>query len=212
MHHEISNYKNMFEKGIVYAKILFVLLLVILSYVNSQTTFISNDPKLFLSNAIILGLSSALSFFVIAFNRNTKNVTNVLIITFLFFFFFQVCREMSGYYAFMGEEEATDKEKDELKRGLVPAGIILSLGGILFLILAYIIREKPPSNTKFSFVLELILFSVILSSAEIFIGSTHGDTDGESIKTGVSSFVLYIIIGIVFQYGGFYEHIFSKVT
>ena len=205
---ELSRYKKLFEKGIISAKILFVLILVVLSYVNSQSTFISNDPKLFLTNAIIIGISCTLSFFVIGFNRHAKCMSNILIFTFLFFFFFQVCREMSGYYAFMGEEEATDKEKDELKRGLVPAGIILSLGSIALVVLAYIIRVKPPSNTKFSFIIELILFSVILSSAEIFIGTTHGNTKEESIKTGVSSFILYIIIGIVFQYGGFYENMF----
>jgi len=136
----------------------------------------------------------------------------MIFITFLFFFFFQVCRELSGYYAFTGEEEITSKEKKQMKIGTIPAIVLITIVSIIFCVLAYVVRIKPPSNTRFPFIIELLLFALVLSLAEVFIGHTHSDNQKELIFTGTTSFIMYVAVGIVLQYGGIYKHFFEQTN
>ncbi|MEI8356775.1 MAG: hypothetical protein WCG31_11920 [Deltaproteobacteria bacterium] len=106
---------NIFEKGVITSKIGFVFLLVILAFINGHGDYVGKKPKLFMINNMVIAFTMCLSTWFIAWNRRSKASTKVFIM-FLFAFFFQVCRELSGYYTFTGDEEViSDIEKMEKK-------------------------------------------------------------------------------------------------
>ena len=202
--------RAIFENGVLISKVGFVLVLLILAFVNAKSDYVDKNTKLFMANNMVVAGTAALSTLYIALNRGSGDVINKVLIVFLFMFFFQVCRELSGYYGFMGEEEQTDKEKSQMSRpNMITGGVIMGVGAIIFLGLSLWIWQKPPMSTG-SFVLETIIFSIILALGETFVTYAHGEkTATPLLKTTGMSFVMFVIVAFVLQYGGFYEHVFK---
>jgi len=202
--------KNIFEKGIFSGKIGLVLLLLILAFINGDGAFIAKNPKFFMWNNIIIATTSAIAAWFIAWNRNSEVFKKVLFV-FLFMFLFQVCRELSGYYTFMGDGTLTDEEKKEKTPLLIICGIIIGLGAIFFITMTAIIRQSPPKNLKVGFLAETAIFTALLTAGETYVEYVHGHKNSKSIITDIGkSTIIFIIVSFVFQYGGFYEHVYNE--
>lgn len=124
------NWEGIFHNAVYTGKILLVITLLVLSGINGHKEFVEKNPRGFLAGcigfALLMGLSSAL----IAANRK-GDWASALFITFLFFFFYAVTREFSGYYAIMsGGKERTANEAKEYKI-LLPVGLGLVAVGLI---------------------------------------------------------------------------------
>ena len=202
--------RALFENGVITSKVVFVLVLLIMAFVNAKSDYVDKNTKLFMANNMVVSGTAALSVLYIALNRGSGDVFNKVFIIFLFIFFFQVCRELSGYYGFIGEEEQTEKEKAQMSRpAMITGGVIGVVGVVFFIGLSLWIWQKPPMSTS-SFVLETFIVSCILALGETFVTYTHGKKNTvHLIKTTGISFISCVILHVVLQYGGFYEHVFK---
>lgn len=206
------NWEGIFHNAVYSGKIGLVLTLIVLSAINGHKEFVEKNPRGFflgcLYFALIMGLSSAL----IAANRGGE-WQSALFITFLFFFFYAVAREFSGYYALMsGGKERTSQEGKEFKV-LLPVGIVMASlaifgGGYL----AYKAGVKPPAPEDMRFVrfpVELLLFVILGTVAESVVSIQHGD---KKILSNLANVLVYVFAHMYLQYGGFYEHAFAPVN
>jgi hypothetical protein len=204
--------KILFGKGIIYSKVGFLFLLLVLTFVNSDAKYISENPRIFMVNSIMVPLTVALTTWLIAWNRNSEAFTKVFI-TFLFFFFLQVCREMSGYYAFTGVVPKTEREKEQSnKRNVRIVAAIFFTVIILLSVLALYINTPVPKNLKVRFGIETLIFTLIITFGESFTTFTHDYNLNNITFTSFYTLVTTAVVHIGLQKGGFYEHIFRPMV
>ena len=205
------NYENIFHNFVFSGKIFLVIALLVLSIVNGHKEYVEKEPRKFFTGALIFSLLMAMGSALIAANRKGE-WKSAAFLTFLFFFFFAVCREFSGYYALMSGE-ATTQNEDKERKILIPLGIgIVVLGLIIATYLVTKTKVSPPDASEMrsmGFKWELLLFVVLGAMAEIGVSFQHGDKSPVSI---VSSVVLYVVAHMYLQYGGFYDHVFAPVN
>ena len=123
-----------------------VLLLLILSFINAQTELIQKEPRKFLAGTLIFALAGAVAGGFVAWNRQSQGeiIFNSIFIATLFFFFFGVCRELSGYYKLAaGETHDSQKMSAERTPLMVIGGVSLLFGLIYGGYLLYYARVKP---------------------------------------------------------------------
>ena len=202
----------MFHNLVYSGKIFLVIALVTLSFINGHNDFVEKNPRSFMVGCLGFAMIMSLSSAFLAANRHGA-WGSAAFITFLFFFFYAVTREFSGYYALMsGGKEATQNEGKERKL-LIPIGIVIVLIGLIgggFLVNK--IRMPPPAPADMKFVrfpVELILFVVIGTAAETLVSRQHGDKSVLGIGLSV---LIYIIAHFYLQYGGFYDHSFAPIN
>ena len=187
------------------------MLLLILSTINGHKQYVEKEPRKFLSGCLVFSLLMAIASGYIAANRK-GDWFNAAFISFLFFFFFAICREFSGYYALMSGEETTQAE-DKERKILIPLGItILLVGLITASILVNKTRVSPPAPSELrfwgGFPIEVIVFIVIGAFAESALGAQHGD---KSYWSPMINVVFYFVVHMYLQFGGFYDHAFAPV-
>jgi len=195
--------KKLFKSGIIFSKVGFLFLLLVLTFVNTHTSYIAKKPRAFMLNNIVLPLTAGAATWFIAWNRSSEAFTKVFI-TFLFLFFLQVCREMSGYYAFTGNDDS--EEKQISGKNLIIAGSIISVISILLFVLSMYINQVIPNKMKVGFGIETLVFVVLMTFGEQFTTVTHG---GKLISKDLFITILLMFgTHVVLQKGGFYEHVF----
>lgn len=192
-----------------------VITLLILSLINGNKDYVAEHPRQFVGSATLFALLGAIAGGLVAWDRQ-GDVGSAIFISTLFFFFFQVCREFSGYYKLMSGEKLTQNQAKERIPLLVVGGIVLFLLLPYALYLVFKAKVKPTSirglfgtsgNTAFA--LETIIFVIMCAAAEISIGYLHGDKSPVSIA---SSVLMYLIAHMCLQYGGFYSHVFAPIN
>jgi hypothetical protein len=208
----MSDLKGTFHNLVYSGKITLVIALIALSFINGHKDFVEKNPRSFMVGCMGFAILMAIGSALVAANRK-GGWGNAAFITFLFFFFYAVTREFSGYYALMsGGKEATQNEGKERKI-LVPIGVaIAGIGLVVGGYLANKIRESPPTPDQMRFMrfpVELLVFVAIGTFAETFVSRQHGD---KSISGATMSAVVYIIAHLYLQYGGFYDHAFAPVN
>lgn len=188
-----------------------VILLLILSFINAQTELIQKEPRKFLAGTLLFALAGAVAGGFVAWNRRSQSevIFNSIFIATLFFFFFGVCRELSGYYK-LAAGETKDSQKMDAER--TPLKVIAGLGLLVGLFyggyLLYYSRVKP-TGLNWPFPIELLVFTLICGAAEYGVGYQHGDS---GFMTAVTSFGMYVIAHLYLQYGGFYDHVFAPIN
>ena len=203
-----------FEKLVIGGKFGLVISFLVMSFINGHKEYVQNHPRKFVLDALITGLARGLGSVFLCYTRGRPDlIFNSFLFTFLFFFFYSVCREFSGYFAFMGKGELTSEESKQEKMLKTPITII---GGILIsvaLLLAVMNHVSPDysqgilSNSALPLVIELVVFTLIASSGELVVGTNHGD---DPTKTFLMGAALFSFSHLVLQYGGFYNLIFVK--
>ena len=200
----------MFHGGVYGGKIILTLLLLILSLINGHKEFVEKNPRGFIAGCVIFALLTGLASGFVAANRN-GDWMSAMFITVIFFFFFAVCREFSGYYAIMSGETDTsqmmDKEAKILKIiGAVGVLAALVVGGFL----AYKAGVAPPPSLRFvNFWIELLIFVTLATVGEVALSAQHGD---KSYSGAGLTAVMFLISHIYLQYGGFYDDVFSPLN
>jgi hypothetical protein len=204
--------KSIFESGSYFTKIGTLIVLVILAFVNGHTGYISRNPQLFAYNSIIFPLTAAAATFFMAWNRHAGDVGNKVLITFLFLFFFQVFTEMSGFYAYMGHDVATPKEKETISRApLFTTGFLFICVAVVMLVLAFNINQPYPGEARVSFPIETLIFVLLLTFGETNVAFNHGVTGVGGVSASLMiNIVFFTATHVMLQRGGFYERAFRS--
>lgn len=209
------DYEKQFHNLVLGGKGFFVLLLLILSFVNGHKEFVEKNPRAFMGGAFFFALAGALAGGGLAWHRG-GDVASTIFITTLFFFFFAVCREFSGYYALSSQSNMTQNEAKQRK---VLLGLALGLGIPTFIYasyLAYNANVSPvPGMTWTAFGIETFLFVTVCALAEYAVEFYHEKDEKHSVGSMAGSITLaifmYLVGHIMFQFGGFYDHAFAPV-
>ena len=188
-----------------------VTLLLILSFINAETTLIQTEPRKFLAGVLTFALTGALAGGLVAWNRggDADMIFNAIFISTLFFFFFGVCREFSGYYKLV----AGDTHDSQMRAK--QAKVLKYLGIALFVVMGsmalyYVSQARvSPGDVKIPFIAELILFVAICGVGEYGVAVQHGEKGPLVVA---ESFGLYLVAHLFLQYGGFYNHVFAPVN
>ena len=206
--------RHVFEMGIFGSKIALILVLMILSFINADTSFISTNARSFLGESIVLGLSAAIPITYIATNRGREigDAISIGITAFLIFFLFHVVMEFSGQNKAATDGVLTKGEQAQQKfitntlQMKVILGIVL---GFMFL-LALIVRDGgglPFSNL----VVESLLMALCGALPVVMIAVDRKEKNKVKIvKDFFTYFIAFFIGNFILQYGGFYTHTFMK--
>ena len=204
--------KSIFEKGLYSTKIGTLIVLIILTFMNGHTGYISRNPQLFAYNSIIFPLTTAIATLFMAWNRNAGDVGSKVLITFLFLFFFQVFTEMSGFYAYLGHDTATPEEKNNILHApLLTTGFLSLCVAVVMFVLAFNINQPYPVDAKLSFPIETLIFVLLLTFGETSVTVNHGiKSSGGLSATIMINIILFTVVQVILQKGGFYERVFKS--
>jgi hypothetical protein len=198
-----------FEKFVLFAKAAGIVFLLVLSFVNGHTSFVTKDPKMFLAESLLTGVMSAAAFAFIAWSRGqvSESIINVALLAFLAFFIFNVFMEFSGFnQTIAGEEKLAEGEKKVM-------GIVVWIKGLMGLLAAgagvYLASQVRDTNIGFlKFMAEGVLLAIANSLPLLLIGHNRkADAKRTRLFAGIF-FVLFFVLHVVLQLGGFYAHIF----
>lgn len=203
--------KGVFEKSFYTSKISFVVLLVILAFINGHAGYIASNPKMFAYNSIIVPLAASLATLFMGWNRHSSDIPSKVFIVFLFVFFVQVFSELSGFYAYTGHDSVTKTELKKLSSTpLIATGFFSLALSLFFLVLAIFINQPFPVGTHVNFFTETVVFTLLLTFSEYTVLHNHGVTStGLSIT---SNMIVFAVTQVILQKGGFYERVFKIKT
>lgn len=202
----IESLKTLFEKSIYVSKFGFVFLLMGLAILNGHNSHIKRHPKRFVFDILVIPATVCLATAFMAWNRHST-ILDKTFITFLFFFLFQVFRELSGYYAFMGHGEITPQEKKQtILPTLLAAGIITFVTSLFLFGLSLQINQPFPLGTHVSFLYESIVVVILLTAGEAAVSATHDDHN--ILVNTVAGLLAISMFQVTLQKGGFYDKVF----
>ena len=207
--------RHLFEIGVFGSKIALIFLLLILSFVNAEVGFIKEKPRKFLGESIVVGLSAALPFMLIAMNRGKDlgDAASLAITAFLVFFLFHIVMEFSGQNkAMVGEEQLSKKEEKQqaiiekvtkLKVTKIIIGLIIGF----MLIMALAVHDIGPGMPT---VLKEAFFMALCGALPIVMIARHRD-EKDTKKITIDFFLHFGVFfagHMALQLGGFYTHLF----
>lgn len=206
---------HLFEKFALGGKGFVILALIVLALMNGHVSYVAENPKKFMQDALATGGFGALAaVFLTATRGRTDLWINHLVFALLLFFLYHVCREFAGYFSVFGSEQMTDKEKAESNKFGKPILIIMGIAAVVMLGLAVTARVSPDYtqgilsglSDNMALAVETIGFVAIISAGEIIVAKNHNDPIGPAI--GMSA-LMFTFAHLVLQGGGFYEHLYK---
>jgi hypothetical protein len=228
----MSNIEN-FNNGINISSILILFFLLILSFKNTDVSFISVNPGKFLSESIIWGLCAAIPYIAIGLKRGATNkqISSIVFIVFICFYVIHTLMELSGLNTYVNKSKIESKtilspspspsrsqlsinptkkiEYTDLEKCLLAFVIIII---IVLGYLAYITHDWPTYLTKKDIWIEIIIFTVLNTIPQIVITSNRNSSlDNIGIKI-ILSVIYYAIIYLILQSGGFFTNLFSNTA
>lgn len=201
-----------FDAILLVTKLVVVVTLLALSYVNTNTEFIQKEPKKFLNECIIIGAAAALSIFIIFLSRagmgHLLGGLSISFTAFLLFFVLNLLSEYSGLNQVMSSPDKADEKVkgqfDKYKKQALIAGAVI--GGLL-LFLAVIVRSGEPPFTWGQIFMEGLLFGSINAGAMTYAAKNRGDSDKKIGTMFAASTVGLFGFHLLLQGGGFYRSI-----
>lgn len=206
-----------FENGALAGKGGLILALIVLALMNGHGSYVSQNPKKFMQDALATGGFGALAAVFLTATRGRMDLwINHLIFALLLFFLYHVCREFAGYFTVFGSEKMTDQEKAMSGKLAKPLMIVMGIAAVVMLGLAVTARVSPDYSqgilSSFSdnaaLAIETIGFVAIISAGEIIVAKNHGDPIGPAI--GMSA-LMFTFAHLVLQGGGFYNHLYPMI-
>lgn len=198
-----------FYNVIKYGKFALLTTLLILAFVNGHKEYVAEKPRKFMWDSFLVGATSAGAIAYIAHIRGHDDlIPNLVFLTFLLFFTYNVFREMSGFNAIFEEDKLSQGEqaqKDTLKK---PLSYLASGIACILLVLAAVSHHGHPLG--FSVLLkEGLVFAGLTAVGEGIIAWNHEeDLKGISLAMG-GNFLLFFFAHLLMQFGGFYDRIFG---
>jgi len=209
-----------FERGILVSKFLFIILLIILAFINIDVSYIFKNPRNFLTESMMSGLFAIIPVIFIATNRGLKlgNMINAILITFLFFFLFNVLMEFGGlnsYFNTTNEEKESDANKKKVIKAVESQVWLWVIALLVCLVLAYLayleydfkIFKNSDKFNWFLFVVEMAVFSYFNTLPQVLITRNRHSNMPFSFFT---TYAMFMIVYIVLQSGGFFTNLFSE--
>jgi hypothetical protein len=192
---------------LVSSKLLLTGILLVMSLVNGHNSYVSKYPRKFMADNIVSGMAGGLVGAFLSFSRGRPDLwMEHAFVGTIFFFFFNVCREFSGFYAFSGDQTQLEAEETEAIRIPFIIGSVCML--LIFVYMALSVRDQPNfsrgflSNVPYPFIVEMISTVAIFSLGEMVASNNHGESMSVAIP------VMLAISHILLQYGGFYRDLY----
>jgi len=166
--------------------------LLIMSYIKSETAFVSQHPGKFITECVLSGLSVALPVFVILYNRGASfmNMLSPAFTIFLLFYMYNVLLEMSGT-----NEQTTETRIKDIST------ILLVVGGGLLLLFSLIVHDFSPS---FLMIFMESIFMALLAAGVKVIKSRNRGLSSKFKKFGLI-FGIFFFGNMIVQFGGGYS-------
>jgi len=204
-----------FENGALAGKGGLILALIVLALMNGHVSYVAQNPKKFMQDALATGGFGALAaIFLTATRGRTDLWINHFVFALMLFFLYHVCREFAGYFSVFGNEPMTDKEKAEAGKLGKPILAIMGVAAVIMLGLAVTARVSPDYSQgilsglsdNVALAVETIGFVAIISAGEVIVAKNHNDPIGPAI--GMSA-LMFTFAHLVLQGGGFYDHLYK---
>jgi len=207
--------RQAFETGVFGSKIVLIILLMILSFVNADVSFIKDNPRMFLSEAVVVGLSAGVPFTYIALNRGKElgDAVSLGVTAFLVFFLFHVVMEFSGQnQAMIDKSQLTKTEQKqqavvEKVTKLKATKWIIGAVVVLMVLLALVVHDVDIGVS--TMLKEALVMATCGALPTIMIARDRDEKDGKKIATDFFTYFGMFFAGhIALQMGGFYTHLF----
>ena len=207
--------RQVFEMGIFGSKIALIILLMVLSFVNADVSFIKDKPRMFLFESIVVGLSAGVPFTYIALNRGKElgDAVSLGVTAFLVFFLFHVVMEFSGQnQAMIDKSELTTAQQKqqavvEKVTKLKATKWIIGAIVVFMIILALAVRDVDIGVG--TMIKEALLMATCGALPTIMIARNRDEKDGKKIAIDFFTYFGAFFAGhIALQMGGFYTHLF----
>jgi len=207
--------RQVFETGVFGSKIALIILLMILSFVNADVSFVKEKPRMFLLESAVVGLSAGVPFTYIALNRGKEigDAISLGVTAFLIFFLFHVVMEFSGQnQAMIDPSELTEKEKKQqaliqkVTKLKATKWIIFAII-VIMIMLALVVHDLDIGVG--TMLKEALLMATCGALPTIMIARDRNEKDGKKIAVDFFTYFGAFFAGhIALQMGGFYTHLF----
>jgi uncharacterized membrane protein YhaH (DUF805 family) len=210
---KIKNPKVWFENGVIVSKVVFLILLIILGFINADISFVSKNPRDFLTETFLTALLAALPTILMAYNRGakTEDIISATFITFFFFFLFNTLMEFAGLNGYLNGYDSDN----EVQKGRIEQiesqwwiWLIIVLVGLVMIYLAIITHDFPKRMLWTILLTELAVFSILNTIPQSIIAYNRGTN--VAFATFLS-LLFYIVVYVILQSGGFFTHIFGSI-
>ncbi len=197
-----------FTKLIVVIKLVMLTMLLCMSFVIGHTRYVSENPKKFLMDSTLTGLSSAAGLAAVAALRGRVDaIPSIAVTVFFVFFSFNVLREFSGMNALHNLET---HEKRTLSHLIIPIGIVGTAIISLVLWMSMSTMIFHPLGTGM-LLLEAFALGVLFAASDGVVAKNHKEKGPKIFVIAAVTFGFFFVSHIVLQFGGFYSHFFDLV-
>lgn len=210
----IESASRVFEIGVFGTKIILIFLLLILSFINADVSFIKDKPRMFLFESAVVGLSAGVPFTYIAMNRgrDLSDAISLGVTAFLIFFLFHIVMEFSGQNQAMIDEskltETQQKQQDVIEKVTKFKATRWIIFAIM-MILALVVWDLGPGFGVLT--REAFLMAICGALPTIMIAKDRDEKDSLKIfKEFMTYFGVFFAGHYTLQMGGFYTHLFTK--
>lgn len=207
--------RQVFEIGVFGSKITLIILLLILSFINADVSFIKDKPRMFLFESVVVGLSAGVPAVYIGVNRGKPlgDAISLGVTVFLVFFLFHIVMEFSGQnQAMVDQSKMSDSEKNQqavvekVKKIKATKWIIFAIG-LIMIILALVVHDFGPGMGIVT--REAFIMALCGALPTIMIARDRDEKDGLKIfKDFALYFGMFFAGHYALQLGGFYTHLF----
>ena len=209
--------RQAFETGVFGSKIALIILLMVLSFVNADVSFIKEKPRMFLFESIVVGLSAGVPFTYIALNRGKElgDAISLGVTAFLIFFLFHVVMEFSGQnQAMIDKSELTaaqQKQQAVVEKVTKLKATKWIIGAVVVFMIVLALAVHDVDIGVGTMMKEALLMATCGALPTIMIARDRDEKDGKKIAIDFFTYFGMFFAGhIALQMGGFYTHLFMK--
>ena len=207
--------RQTFEIGVFGSKIALIILLMVLSFVNADVSFIKQKPRMFLFESVVVGLSAGVPFTYIALNRGKEigDAVSLGVTAFLIFFLFHVVMEFSGQnQAMIDKSQLTTSEQKQqavLEKVTKLKATKWIIGAVVVCMLILALSVHDVDIGVVTMMKEAFLMAICGALPTIMIARDRDEKDGKKIAVDFFTYFGAFFAGhIALQMGGFYTHLF----
>lgn len=207
-----------FERAILIAKLLFLIILLILAYVNSDTSHISQRPQKFLTESITTGamtIPPLIVFSLFRKNFNVQDLLNAAFLLFLIFFIFNVLLEFSSLnrssFEIVGDEPPIFFDRQKVLNESIFSGWFYSMSAISIfglILLAVQINDFDIKKHGTKHLVEFLSFSIFNSIPVLLINYNRNkkNANAQFYKACGAFGGAYLLL----QGGGFFKNVIGE--
>jgi Ca2+/Na+ antiporter len=207
--------RQAFETGVFGSKIVLIILLMILSFVNADVSFIKDKPRMFLFESVVVGLSAGVPFTYIALNRGKElgDAVSLGVTAFLIFFLFHVVMEFSGENHAMTDKAtlttSEQKQQDIVEKVTKLKATKWIIGAIVVFMVILALTVHDVSIGVATMMKEAFVMAICGALPTIMIARDRDEKDGKKIAADFFTYFGAFFAGhVALQMGGFYTHLF----